>query len=63
MRRLELVKNLIREEIQDHKPLVRNACQNEIEAFQKYLEQRKEQLLKEPLEKLEAVNRGLKKAA
>lgn len=59
MNKLNLVKTLIKHEIETQKPLVRNACQNELACFQDYLVQKKEKLSKLPESHLEAMVQGL----
>lgn len=48
MDKKQMIKELIRFEIQQHGPLVKNACDNELQAFKLYLIERKEQLNQTP---------------
>lgn len=59
MNKLALVKTLIKHEIDTQKPLIRNACQNELLCFQDYLTQKKTQLEKLPESHLESLVLGL----
>lgn len=59
----DIIKDLLREEIAEHRPLVLNACENEMRAFQRYLQQRKDNLMRLPLERLKMAHRGLERKA
>jgi hypothetical protein len=59
MNKLMLVKTIIMAEIKENKPLVNNACQNELLCFQDYLIQKKTELEKLPESHLEALVNGL----
>jgi hypothetical protein len=55
----DLVKKLIFAEILSHRALVKNACQNEMSCFEAYLVQRREVLESYPIDRLEALVKGL----
>jgi hypothetical protein len=54
-----LVKALIFKEILTHRVLVKNACQNELSAFEAYLKQKRVEFEAYPIEVLEGLVNGI----
>lgn len=59
MKRLELIKTLVMNEINAHRDIVYTGCENEMFCFEAYLKERKSVYETMPIEKLEALVRGV----
>ena len=63
MTKIELVKALIKAHIRNHRPMVVLGCAEEVEAYQAYLEQLRDEFMAMPMDVLEGKVKGLKEVA